>query len=54
MNEPQEIRDEVIARLMIRHGLSYEQAASAWEEYKLHLLAAGMRQRKLGDTIDSN
>jgi hypothetical protein len=35
-------REQVIARLVARHGLDHENAAAAWEEYLLDLLAKRM------------
>lgn len=43
MNE-QRLRSEVIVRLMMRHGLSIEEADIAWEQYRLQLRALQVRQ----------
>ncbi len=54
MHISQTIREQVISRLMMRHGLSYEQAALAWEEYKLTILAPGMRRMTSANAIEDN
>ena len=43
MNE-QRLRSEVIVRLMLRHGLSREEADIAWEQYRLQLRAFELRR----------
>lgn len=43
MNE-QLLRSEVIVRLMLRHGLSREEADIAWEQYRLQLRALELLQ----------
>jgi hypothetical protein len=36
MREEQRVKSEVIVRLMMRHGLSFEEADATWEQYRLH------------------
>jgi hypothetical protein len=56
MNRPERdsLRDEVIARLMTRHGLTFEEAASAWEQYQLRLFARHVCQPLDRDVIEGN
>ena len=54
MNEEQSLRSEVIARLMMRHGLSVEEADAAWEQYRLHLRALRLGHECGRAGIESN
>ena len=54
MNEKQSLRSEVIARLMMRHGLSVEEADAAWEQYRLHLRAVRLGHESGSAGIESN
>jgi hypothetical protein len=54
MKQPQSMREEVIARLTIRHGMSSEAAAAAWEEYLLLLLGRHLGQKSARDHIGRN
>lgn len=46
MEEDVTVREQVIARLMARHGLSVEQAAQAWEQYQLRLRALWLSRQE--------
>jgi len=54
MNQPQSMREQVIARLAMRHGMSDEAAAAAWQEYVLLLLGRRLGQESARDYIDRN
>ncbi|ALA59157.1 hypothetical protein [Nitrospira moscoviensis] len=48
------LREEVIARLMTRHGLTAEEAGLAWERYLLSLRAKQRaREGAAADTEDN-
>jgi hypothetical protein len=50
----QRLRSEVIVRLMIRHGLSIEEADIAWEQYRLQLQALRVRQEGSREGLGNN
>jgi hypothetical protein len=50
----QNMREQVIARLVARHGLDHENAAAAWEEYLLDLLVKCMCREVAGLHIENN
>lgn len=54
MNEQQRLKSEVIARLMMRHGLSFEEADATWEQYRLHVRALRVRQESGKAGIEHN
>jgi hypothetical protein len=39
MEDLKKLKYEVIARIMMRHGYTLEEAETVWEQYKLHLSA---------------
>jgi hypothetical protein len=54
MEHSQNIREQVIARLIARHGIDHENAAAAWEEYLLHVLAKHICRNPPGLHIEDN
>jgi hypothetical protein len=54
MNEQQRLWSEVIARLMMRHGLSVREADAAWEQYQLHLRAVRLGRESGRAGIENN
>jgi len=54
MNQSQSMREEVIARLTTRHGMSGEAAAAAWEEYLVLLFGRQLGQESARDYIERN
>jgi hypothetical protein len=50
----QRLRSEVIVRLMMRHGLSIEEADIAWEQYRLQLQALRVRQEGSREGLGNN
>lgn len=47
-------REQVLARLVARHGMDAEKAAAAWEEYLLYVLARQICREPAGLHIEDN
>ena len=54
MEYSQNMREQVIARLIARHGLDREHAAAAWKEYLLKLLAKRLCREPVHLLIENN
>jgi len=54
MEYSQNLRDQVIARLITRHGFDHENAAAVWEEYLLYLFAKSVCGTPAGLHIEDN
>lgn len=54
MEELSGLGDQVIARLMARHGLSAQEAGLAWEQYQLRLRALRLRLEQEAETFEGN
>jgi hypothetical protein len=54
MEYSQNMREQVIARLIARHGFDHENAAAVWEEYLLYLFAKLVCRAPAGLHIENN
>jgi hypothetical protein len=54
MDSDTPLRDQVIARLMARHGLSVEEAGAAWEHYLLRLRARRLAATGEQQAVEDN
>jgi hypothetical protein len=54
MNEQERVRAEVITRLMMRHGLSGQEADAAWEQFRLHQRAVRLSQDGSRTGVEQN
>ena len=54
MADSPNMREQVFARLTARHGLNAAEAAAAWEEYLLYVLANQICREPAGLHIEDN
>lgn len=54
MNELKKLKQEVIARIMTRHGYSREEAEMAWQQFKLQIASGRFLRPMKKEDVDRN